>query len=63
MKIIKKIKRFKEKKEHRKEVGNKYFIESGNLMKNYYEKKYGTFEEAAISLEEIEDDEIGKKHE
>ncbi|SKA03906.1 hypothetical protein SAMN02745174_02349 [Cetobacterium ceti] len=56
MKVISFIKRIKEKKEHEKENKDKYFIESKNVMNNYYEKKYGAFEEEAISFKDVKED-------
>lgn len=56
MKVISFIKRIKEKKEHEKENKDKYFIESKNVMNNYYEKKYGVFEEEAISFKDVKED-------
>lgn len=56
MKVISFIKRIKEKKEHEKENKDKYFIESKNVMNNYYEKKYGSFEEEAISFKDVKED-------
>lgn len=56
MKVISFIKRIKEKKEHEKKNKDKYFIESKNVMNNYYEKKYGVFEEEAISFKDVKED-------